>query len=111
VLVTDSFKGYSKLAYEMGVDHIRIKTKKHTEGPFNIQLLNSYHERLKDMVNRRFRGVSTKYLNNYLVYHNLVNFSKGTDSFKEETMFNFTLSTRCPRRYVDIPTRAAIPLL
>ena len=95
----------------MGVDHIRIKSKKHTEGPFNIQLPNGYHSLLKNMVNHRFRGVSTKYLNNYLVYHNLVNFSKVTDKSKEDAMFSFTLSTKCSRRYVDIPTRAHIPLL
>ncbi len=111
VLVTDSFRGYSKLANDMGVDHIRIKSGKHTEGAFNIQLLNSYHERLKFMVNRLFRGVSTKYLNNYLVWHNLVNFSKGKDAEKEETLFGFALTTLCSRRYEDIPRRAAIPLL
>ena len=111
VFVTDSFRGYNRLSYNMEVDHIRIKPKKHTNGTFNIQLLNNYHSQLKRMVNDKFRGVSTKYLNNYLVYHNLVNFSKGTESFKKETMFNFTLSTKCSRRYVDIPKRAAIPLL
>lgn len=111
IFVTDSFKGYGRISYAMGVDHIRIKPKKHTEGSFNIQLMNNYHSQLKEMVNGRFRGVSTKYLNNYIVYHNLVNFSRGTDSFKEETMFNFTLSTRCTRRYVDISRRDAIPLL
>ena len=111
VFVTDSFRGYDRLSYDMDVDHIRIKPKKHTNGPFNIQLRNNYHSQLKEMVNGRFRGVATKYLNNYIVYHNLINFSKGTESFKEETMFSFTLSTSCSRRYVDIPKRAAIPLL
>ena len=63
------------------------------------------------MANHGFRGVSTKYLNNCLVYHNLVNFSKGTDKIKEDAMFSFTLSTKCSRRYVDIPGRAPVPLL
>ena len=67
---------------------------------------NGYHSLLKNMVNHRFRGVSTKYLNNYLV-----NFSKGTDKIKEDAMFSFTLPTKCSRRYVDIPGRAPIPLL
>ena len=111
VFVTDSFRGYDRISYAMEVDHIRIKPKKHAEGTFNIQLMNNYHSQLKEMVNGRFRGVSTKYLNNYIVYHNLVNFSNGTESFKKETMFNFTLSTRCSRRYIDIPRRVAIPLL
>lgn len=47
VLVTDSFRGYHKLANEMEVTHIRIPRKKHTNGAFNIQLLNNYHAQLK----------------------------------------------------------------
>ena len=98
ILVTDSFKGYHKLAADMDVTHISIPRKKHTNGTFNIQLLNNYHSQLKEMINIHFNGVSTKYLNNYLVYHNMVNFSKGDDSFKEDVMFKFTMATKrtCP---------------
>ena len=95
----------------MEVDHIRIRPKKHTNGTFNIQLLNNYHLQLKRMVNDKFRGVSTKYLNNYLVYHNLVNFSKGTESFKEETMFRFTMTTNCMKTRNDVFCRPLIPTL
>ncbi|MBQ9405867.1 MAG: hypothetical protein IJU37_03895 [Desulfovibrio sp.] len=63
------------------------------------------------MVNRLFCGVSTKYLNNYLVWHNLVNFSKGTDRYKKEMMLDFTFTTKCSRSYAEISTRPAISLL
>ena len=33
---------------------------------------------------RRFNGVSTKYLNNYLMWHNFVNFAKETHQEKAE---------------------------
>ena len=37
--------------------------------------INSYHSQLKRFM-RGFNGVSTKYLNNYLVWNNLVNYAK-----------------------------------
>ncbi|MBP5753422.1 MAG: IS1595 family transposase [Treponema sp.] len=111
ILVTDSFKGYHKLASKMEVTHIRIPRKKHTSGTFNIQLLNNYHSQLKKMINDRFNGVSTKYLNNYLVYHNMVNFSNGNDAFKEETMFRFTMTTNYMKTRNDVFCRPLIPTL
>lgn len=111
ILVTDSFRGYHKLAADMEVTHIRIPRKKHTSGTFNIQLLNNYHLQLKKMINDRFNGVSTKYLNNYLVYHNMVNFSRGDNAFKEETMFRFTMTTNCKKTRNEVFSRPLIPTL
>lgn len=55
MFVTDSFRGYQKLSYEMNVNYIRITRNKHKNSEFNIQLLN-----------------------NYLVYHNIVDISQGS---------------------------------
>lgn len=41
VFVTDSFRGYQRLSYEMSLNHIRILRNKHRNGVFNIQLLNT----------------------------------------------------------------------
>jgi hypothetical protein len=38
---------------------------------FHIQHVNAYHSRLKDWM-RRFKGVSTKYLANYLGWRRLL---------------------------------------
>ena len=73
--------------------------------------LNNYHSQLKKMINDRFNGVSTKYLNNYLVYHNMVNFSNGNDAFKEETMFRFTMTTNYMKTRNDVFCRPLIPTL
>lgn len=110
VFVTDSFRGYQRLSYEMNLNHIRIPRNKHKSGVFNIQLLNNYHAQLKGMINIRFKGVATKYLNNYLVYHNLVNFSKGSMEHKEEVMRDFVLITDCISKSHDISQRQAIPI-
>ena len=110
ILVTDSFRGYHKLTADMDVTHIRIPRKKHTNGAFNIQLLNNYHSQLKEMINIHFNGVSTKYLNNYLVYHNMVNFSKGDDRFKEDVMFKYTMTIKCKRTRKEVFNRPLIPV-
>lgn len=111
VFVTDSFRGYQRLSYEMNLNHIRISRNKHKNGVFNIQLLNNYYAQLKGMINIRFKGVATKYLNNYLVYHNLVNFSKGSMEHKEEVMRDFVLITDCISKSHDVSKRQAIPVL
>lgn len=111
VFVTDSFRGYQRLSYEMNLNHIRISRNRHTNGIFNIQLLNNYHSQLKRMINIRFNGVATKYLNNYLVYHNLVNFSKGSMEHKEEIMRDFVLTTDCISKSHEISKRQAVPVI
>lgn len=110
VLVTDSFRAYLKLAKDMQLSHIRIPRNHYKVGTFNIQTINSYHSRLKSMITYNFKGVSTKYLNNYLVYHNFVNFAKDSRDNKESILFNFIQNTKCLSKSIDIANRPAIPL-
>jgi len=70
------------LAESCKAKHVQIPSKKHKKEIFNIQLINYYHSSLKGMTNIRFRGVATKYLNNYIVYNNFVTFAK--ESFMEK---------------------------
>lgn len=110
VFVTDSHRGYCKLADEYGVSHVRIPRKRHTAQGFNIQLVNYYHSALKAMVDIRFKGVATKYLNNYVVWHNLVNFANGSIGEKEVTMRDFVFTTDCLSFWSKNRERAAIPV-
>ena len=110
VFVTDSLCPYQKLSLDMELNHIRITTKKRSNGLFNIQTVNSYHRRLKDLITHRFKGVATKYLNNYLVYHNFVNFAKGSSESKESILLDFIRNTLCTSKTIDISTRPVIPL-
>ena len=110
ILVTDSFRAYLKLANGMGLSHIRIHRKSHKVGAFNIQTINSYHSRLRAMLIYNFKGVSTKYLNNYLVYHNFVNFAKETRKDKEMILFDFIQKTKCLSLVKNISNRPNIPL-
>lgn len=77
---------------------------------FNIQLLNNYHARLNGMINICFKGVVTKYLNKYLVYHNFVNFAKGSEIVKESILFSFVQETLGESKAFNIAKRQAIPI-
>ena len=68
------------------------------------------HSVLKGMVNFHFKGVATKYLNNYVVWHNLVNFAKGSEDEKETAMRDFVFTTKCVSLWRKNKTRPAIPV-
>lgn len=110
VFVTDSLRSYQKLSLDMELNHIRIPRNKHKVGTFNIQTVNSYHARLKEMIIHRFKGVATKYLNNYLVYHNFVNIAKDTLENKAVILFEHIRNTLCISRSMNISNRPAIPV-
>lgn len=111
ILVTDSFRGYSKLAYENGLTHVRIPRGQHKNGAFNIQTINAYHSELKRLVQQNFKGVSTKYLNNYVVYHNFVNFAKGNFADKLTILQEHTFTTETHIRCRGLRARAPVPVL
>lgn len=110
VFVTDSLRAYSKLSLDMQLNHIRIPRNKRTSGIFNIQTVNSYHSRLKDLIMGRFKGVASKYLNHYLVYHNFVNFAKESTEEKETILFDFVRNVFSEVRIRQISKRRAVPV-
>jgi transposase-like protein len=70
VLVTDAWRAYMTYAKEKGLEHYRIKSNdgKHViKGLYHIQNVNGLHSRMKQWIDR-FKGVSTKYLDNYLAW-------------------------------------------
>lgn len=73
-------------------------------------VLYSYHKRLKDLIFGTFKGVATKYLNNYLVYHNFVNLTKDTKANKEVVLLDFIRNTYCQSRTIEIAKRPALPI-
>lgn len=111
LLVTDSHSAYKKFAEEIDVNHIPIKPGRHTNGAFNIQKMNAYHGLLKKLVNRHFCGVATKYLNNYIVYHNFVNYSKGKMDEKWQILMDWCLTIPLSVTVAAIRGRNPIPVL
>jgi transposase-like protein len=79
VLCTDAFSAYEKLAERIGAEHRVFEPPKddwlkkavghppRRKGALGLGRVNAHHEAMKTLVNRRLRGVSTRYLPNYLV--------------------------------------------
>ena len=92
------------------IDLVQLKTGRTKKGIYNIQHINSYHSELKRFL-YQFKGVSTKYLNNYLVWNNLINYAKETDAEKKNIFVTFVLKTSKTIRNKDIPNREPVPLV
>ena len=67
LLVTDGNNVYPPCAKSLGIKHEALNQSagERVRGAIYIQTVNNRHSRFKDFL-RRFRGVSTKYLGNYL---------------------------------------------
>lgn len=82
VLCTDKHNAYVGFAEREGINLLQLKSTQRVSGTLGIQHINGYHSQLKTFM-ERFHGVATKYLNNYLVWHNLRNYADGDFNFKE----------------------------
>lgn len=84
VLCTDKLNSYVGFAEQEEINLLQLKSNRRTNGTLGIQHINGYHSQLKSFM-VRFHGVATKYLNNYLVWHNLRNYAEGDFHLKEST--------------------------
>ena len=80
ILISDKHKSIGAYAKANKITHYSFKATEHTtsEGK-GVQLLNSIAERVDTVLNRRFKGVSTKYLQLY------VNWFKFKENHKGQT--------------------------
>ena len=78
ILCSDADSAIRTFATEHGVEHVELNSKKKQrvkQGIYHIQNVNSCHRELKEWISR-FRGVATKYLDNYLAWYRYINASK-----------------------------------
>jgi len=109
--VTDKASAYIKFAKKNNVNLIRLKSESDSRrGIYNLQRINNYHGRLKAFM-ERFRGVSSKHLNNYLVWNNFVNYSKEEYNEKKKILLSFVLTTPLTLHNKEISDRPALPVL
>lgn len=108
--LTDKMNSYKRFASKNNIDLVQLKSGKSKQGIYNIQHINSYHSELKRSL-YSFKGVSTKYLNNYLIWHNFVNYAKETDEEKKIILLTYVMTTSKSITNQDLSNRPAIPLL
>ena len=110
VLVTDRNSAYNKIANEHNLQLVQIKAGKGSVGTFNIAKINSYHSILKMFIIYNFKGVSTKYLNNYLIWNNIKNYDLGSEEEKEQIFADFVFTNKFCENSHDVSKRKAIPV-
>lgn len=112
VLCTDNEKAYIAFAKEYGFTLIQMDTGKRMKGIYGIQRINSYHTKLRGFLDIHFRGVSSKYLENYLAWHDLMFCGRVSDKKDHAlrllvTAFTEKYSLRCRQ----VSDRPAVPCL
>lgn len=107
-LVTDKMASYIKFADRNSLNLVQLEDGKRKKDIYNIQHINNYHSRLKRFMTN-FNGVSTKYLNNYLIWHNLINYAKETEVEKQNILLKFALTTIKKETCKQISKRSPIP--
>ena len=83
VLCTDGYRSYRRVAMETACEHLCFRQRRRDDPDHHavrrdpsvvlgLGRVNSHHERIKTFVNRRARGVSTRYLENHLTWLRMV---------------------------------------
>ena len=110
MLCTDGANAYDIFAYDNNIRLVAVKGGRCRKGLFHIQHVNGYHSTLKTFVSR-FKGVSSKYLENYLVWNNYVNWSEKPWEERERVFRLHALTADKTVRICDIPKRPALPVI
>jgi len=107
VLCTDYEPAYSSFAKKAGVRHVQLETKEVREG-FMIQRINAYHSRLHAFLSG-FRGVSTKYLDNYLAWNSAREIVRKKGESEEARLIAKVFLAQGEQTYADLRNRPAVP--
>jgi hypothetical protein len=108
-ICTDKMNSYVRFANKNKMGLVQLKGGKVKKGIYSVQHINSYHSELKRFM-YGFKGVSTKYLNNYLIWNNYINYAKEAVDEKENILLNFVLSTQSTDKCRTMSARNPVPL-
>lgn len=108
ILCTDSLASYNKYAKKYGISLVQVKNGKFKEGIYHIQNINSFHGNLRGWI-QRFKGVSTKYLANYLYWFKWLEFFKSEKrALKGKQLLIHAHSSSCNVRIKDFQGRGPV---
>ncbi len=110
VMVTDLMNSYKRFTNANGIDLIQLKGGRAKKGIYNIQRVNSYHNELKLFMSR-FKGVSTKHLNNYLIWHNFINYAPESEIDKRTILMRFVFTQNIVIKVEDISKKPVLPFV
>ncbi len=109
-MVTDLMNSYRRFTNKNGIQLIQLKGGKSKKGIYNIQHINSYHNELKRFL-YGFRGVSSKHLDNYLIWHNFVNYAPESEIDKRSIFLRFVLTQDMTIHVNEISRKPVLPFV
>lgn len=74
-MTSDSKSSYLDIAHQLECSVTQIPSGEHTKDAYSLGVINNYHSELKTWF-RRFRGVSTKHLEGYLMWFRFMKYLK-----------------------------------
>ena len=111
-LCTDNEKAYIRFASDSKINLVQMDTDCRTSvrpgANYGVQRINACHSRLKGFL-QRFRGISTKYLENYLVWNELLENNRRNREETLSLMLSQVLTVRMAVRNRDIAMRPPLP--
>ena len=102
IICSDGEKSYKDFVKEHDYKHVIIKSGRYKNGIYHLNHINAYHNGLKGFI-RKFNGVSTKYLNNYIVWNNIKKMGI--------SIIEGVVDIVCLMRYRTFADRPLIPVL
>ena len=72
IICTDKHSSYIRFAKDNNLELIQIKEGKHRHDIYHINHINAFHSKLKLFI-KKFKGIATKYLDNYLTWNAMMN--------------------------------------
>jgi transposase-like protein len=89
ILVSDKHRSIASFATAQGIGHVSFKSSEHTAGgEYHVQTINNMAGRLKNIINRNLRGVSTKYLQSYANWFALTEKENPSDDLERALLKN-----------------------
>jgi transposase-like protein len=108
IICTDSLSSYRTLSQKLNLKHKPVATGRRANGIFNLSRINSLHSKFKTWI-RRFNGVSTKFLPNYLKWFKWLEQAKNLrEHTKVDKMFNDAMAKIVDVRISAIKQREAV---
>lgn len=107
--IIEADKTFFRFSRNKNIQLIQLKSGKEKRGIYNIQKINNYHSKLKRFMNT-FNGVSTKYLNNYLVWHTWFDMKGHSQLEKADLFLAKAVAVAMSVKHRKLSSRPAIPL-
>ena len=108
ILCTDKASAYVRFSADNDLKLAQLKGGKEKLDIYHLNHVNAYHSELKRFL-KTFKGVSTKYLNNYLTW-NIFASKKGTIKENVNGMLEGICQVNFVEHFVDISKRPTLPV-